>query len=612
MVLWLSLLFIWSLAPLAGFDFWFYLAVGRDIVQSGEIPWTQSYLGTTSVLGVGAYANLAWLGNLICYLAFAAAGPLGLVLLKSGLLAATTGTVYAGCRLSGLAPFWAGAWSTLGLWTIRGRFEMRTYLFTDLALAALVLLLIMVEREPRPRRDRLAMFWLFVLWTNLHQGIIAGFLVGACWTLLGRAPWKYRLQLAGLAAAGSMVKPHALDFPAFIYDHFANQSAIGGVVEWAAPTRAVLVDQLGLFYAVLLLVAVSFLWQIRRRQPPPWAFGALVLFFAVLALRSVRAVTELLPVVCPLAAAYFPNLTSSRRLQTGIALVLCVALWWVFPVGARGPLGQVTGYPDHLVEALPKDGSQVFNSFEFGNYLVFKQIPPFLHGMTPLYEEQVITDFEDVLNPTPQREEILRKFKVGSALLHFPTDNDATLNLVDTLADSPDWKLQLWDDSGLLFVRGPREEGLTAVQPWRSPAWTNQAAARKELESLVQIRPGALAHRLLSQLCLERGDLAQATHQAAEATRLAPNYSGAWSQLGTCYAKAGNLEGMLDATRRAVETGANDAPARFNLALGFWERSRRSSEPLATLDRWRAGYQARRALTLDPGFEPARKLLQQL
>jgi tetratricopeptide (TPR) repeat protein len=609
----LAALYVWTLAPLAGFDFWFYLSVGRDIVEQGRIPWSESYLGTTSELAFGRYGDQAWLGNLLCYAAWSALGPLGLVLLKSALLTMTTALVYLSNRLLGLTPFWAAAWAALGLWTIRSRFEMRTYLFTDLALAMLVVLLVAQESKPNLRRSILAIAPLFAVWSNLHQGIIAGYIVLVVYLFLGRSPWKHRLSLAATAGLSSMARPHPMEFPGFLYDTLSNTSAIGGVIEWAPPSQAALVYQLGPFYLVILILGLSgALQRWRRGTLPPWAFGATALLFATMGLKSIRSISELLPVVCPLAAAYFPSHLPTGRPQKLAAVGIALLFLASSHPDQLLKLQDTSSYPSHLVDALPQDGRQVFNSFEYGNYLVFRRVPPFLHGMTAFYKEKLITDFKAVLNPTPQRQAILEQFGVDSFLLHLPDQDDATYNLVETLGAAPDWKLELWDDTGVLFVRGPRGEGLTHFQPWRVPAWTDASAAERELSELVQRRPSAIAHRALSQLLLDRNDLDGAIRQARMATEMSPYFYAAWAQLGLCYAKAGNLEGVLQASAQGVRSAGGDAPARFNRALALTEQARRESGLPSVWHRWQARYHLQRALWLDPAFAPARKLANQL
>lgn len=606
---WLGVLFVWTVAPLAGYDFWFYLAMGREIVENKEIPIEESFLGTTSSLAFANYADMAWLGNLLCYAVYSVFGWPGLVGLKSALLTVSTGVVYLANRVAGLSPFWAGAWATLALWTVRGRFEMRTYLFTTLALAFLSLLILSLEKGLSWRKGALALACLFALWTNLHQGVLAGYLVLGSWLVFGRRCGKIRIGLSGLAVVCSLVRPNLLSLPGFYYDHFANSRAIQGVVEWAAPSWPQRLSQLGPFYLVLLWLAIITLARLSRRLPlPSPTFGVTSLAFSLAGFRAIRSVAELLPVVAPLVAPYFPKLPRRGWLPKSAALLLTLLLFTTWHSHNLKNLERVDGMPQNLLTHLPSTG-QVLNSFEFGNFLVFAEVPPFIHGMTALYREQLIFDFEDILNPTERREALLTRYDVTSALLHHPTADDATLLLVEYLAKTPGWKLAAWDDSGLIFVRGDKAQGLTEVQPWNEPPWKDPKAAENELRQLLQQHPSALAGLLLSRLLLEKGSLSEATAQAADATRLAPTFSLAWTQLGLCYARSGNLSGVLLASEQAIRLAPGDATNQLNYAVALKEMSNQQSGPGRVLTELRSRYHARRALWISPTLEPARRLL---
>lgn len=607
---WLCAVFLWTLAPLAGYDFWYYLAVGRDVLENARIPWDQSFLGETSHFGFGAYANAGWLGCVLCYLCYLAFGPLGLVLLKSGLLSAITGLVYYTNRLNRLSPFWAGAWASLGLWTIRGRFEMRTYLMTDLALALLIVILARGELQNRSRRTATELALLFAIWANLHQGVIAGFIVLGSWVLFGRPPVRRRLALGLTAGLGSLFQPHALTFPKFLFDHFSNTRAIQGVVEWAPPNAELLLSHLGLFFLVVIAVTCKGLHDLwtRRKLHPCWFSLLTGLVFALQAARSIRSISELLSVTCPLLSSWFPRLSIPIRTQAAIGVSLFSLFVGTFRPFTWSELLQTRGYPEGLASAIPPHRGQVFNSFEFGNYLVYRQIPPFIHGMTMLYQEQLILDFEAVLNPTPRRTEILERHNVDVMLLHLPQADDATTSLLDSVAGSKQWQFMAWDDTGLLFVKGDRSQGLTAVSPWKTPAWTDARAAEIELTKLVQSHPSGIAYRFLSQLYLERGDISQATEMAQRAVTLFPEFVPAWTQLGLCYSRSGNLEGLLIASAGALQANPNEASVRFNRGLALWELSKRSSWPFSAWYSSQARYQIRRALWLDPEFAPAQRL----
>lgn len=608
--IWIGALSLWTLGPIAGYDFWYYLVIGRDVVENGRIPWEESFLGTTSHFGFGAYASAGWLGYTVCYICFATFGVLGLVLLKSGLLCGTTALVYCSNRLLGLSPFWAGAWASLGLWTIRGRFEMRTYLISDLALALLVLVLVRAESRPSLKRTAFELAALFALWGNLHQGVIAGLLVVGSWVLLGRVPLRQRILLGTIAGGCSLLQPYALSFPSFLRDTFGNSRAILGVVEWAPPSWGILTSHLAIFLLICLAVAIRGLYDVwaGRKKLASWFGLTTASVFAFQAVRSIRSISELLSVTCPLIASWFPPLANRRRPQVLAGLLLAALFLGTFRPYSWSELTQARGYPSALIEAIPKGSKQVFNSFEMGNYLVFRGIKPFIHGMTSLYREQLILDFEAVLNPTPRRDQILQEHEVDTILVHLPQAEDATSSLVDALTESAQWKLLAWDDTGLLFVKGDRSQGLTAVSPWKTPAWTDARAAETELKTLVQSHPSGIAYRFLSQLYLERGDISQATEMAQRAVTLFPEFVPAWTQLGLCYSRSGNLEGLLIASAGALQANPNEASVRFNRGLALWELSKRSSWPFSAWYSSQARYQIRRALWLDPEFAPAQRL----
>ena len=134
----LAILFLWSLMPLQGFDIWFYLEYGRQVVDGHTIPWSESFLGSTQSLAFGRHANHAWLSYSVCYLFYKFGGISALVFLRSLLIASTAAVTYANCRQFGLEKSWSAVLVVLGVWTIRGRFLLRSVLFTDLLMAILL------------------------------------------------------------------------------------------------------------------------------------------------------------------------------------------------------------------------------------------------------------------------------------------------------------------------------------------------------------------------------------------------------------------------------------------------------------------------------------------
>lgn len=605
--------FLWTLAPLQGYDFWFYLSVGRDIVETGQLPWAKSYLGTTSTYAFGAYANHAWLSSLGCYLAYQWLGPLGLVLLRSALLSSITLATYLNCRIAGLSPWGGWIWSLLGLWAIRGRFLLRTYLFTDLCLAFLITLLLLYWKNRLGQKQLgIGIVILFALWSNLHQGYLAGFVLMGLWALFGGVPRLRGIGLCVLAGLATLVRPHGLAFLRFFYDHFANPTAIQGVMEW---NRLGFWDTMGAHGPMLVVGLLLIGWALYRKEcgPAPIGFALIIAAFVVLSIRSVRSVSELLPVVVPLCALYFPRGPVSGKLR-GAALLGVLSLlvfsgrFYSYPT----LIALEPRYPLSLSRELQTERGQVFNSYEFGNFLGFQNRPPFVHGITGLFNEQLLRDFLDVLNSTERREEILKRFQVQEALLHYPDDPDAHEGFIEYLFESPDWQLMLWDDTALLFRRGAAESGLVQVRPWRDQPWTDPEAASRELTELLEKRPSARAFTYLSELRAKAGDFKLSQSLARRAVSLNNDDARAWDALMKAAFQNGELALAEQASRELIRLAPAKVDAQFNRGVALVAISQTQSSAGAWWSRYRAKRHLSEALKLDPDFEPARRTLQSL
>ena len=612
----LGMIFLWTLAPLQGYDFWWNLAVGRDIVEGKGIPWEQSYLGTTSVYGFDAYANLAWLGSLLFFIWFKFGGILGLVFLRSFLLAGLGGLTYLNCRLAGLAHFSACIWMSFGVWAIRSRFLLRTYLLTDVCLALLVsLLLLRWRKRIEGKRLALGLSLLFCIWSNSHPGYIAGFILLGIWLITLSVPAKEGMLCCLVAFLATLVRPHGLSYLQFFYDHFANPTSVTGVLEWSPlDWRAALANH-GVFVFIGISMALFGLSRsIRTKQAhPPWSFLLICLAFTMVSFRSQRSVAEILPIVTPLCASYFPKFKWSKLTKIWAGVFIISLFGWVFHWFPHSELVKTTArYPVALSELVKKEGGQVFNSYEFGNYLSFAEVPPFVHGLTGLYEEDLLRDFLTVLNRKQERDPILDRFKVRHLLLHYPTEVDAHQGFVRDLFDSPDWRLVAWDDAAILFSRAEGLTGLRSVRPWDNPSWTNPQEAKQELLSLVETHPSARAYVYLSELAIAEQSWVRAQTFGQKALQISPNDPRAWTSLVRTSAILGDLQTTLKGTEILVNLTPMVAPVHFNRALALLARSGTENGMRARWSRWLAKCALKNCLEIDPEFRPALTKLAEL
>ena len=597
--LWLSLLavFLWTLIPIQGFDIWFYLEVGRQIVEDHHIPWSDSYLGTTDIYAFGRHANHAWISHAIFYLFYKGFGLPGLIGLRSLLITSTAFVTYLNCRLVSLSRPWSAVLILLGVFTMRSRFLLRSVLFTDLLLAVLLFILLRFASSDGTKFPYLKICALFVFWTNTHQGVSVGGICLFLWLISRSMSWKVRFSALIIGGASTLVRPYGWWYPWFFTEHFNNTAAVHGVLEWTPLGPEQIMKLLG----PLLLVTALCVGGVLYRKTVPWGDLLFGLAFLLLALRSQRAVGELLPVFTPTLALLLARLSPSRRLL--LPSLLCLsglyyAGWLGIPWSRLAKLDPK--YPEGLIAELPADHGQIFNSYEFGSYLIFRRKAPFIHGTTALFQEQLVLDFHKILNGGPERSSLLERFKVSEVMIHHPTANDSTDGFLKFLVEQPDWHLHWWDDSGYYFRKGESHD-LKAVRPWEKTPWDDPNLAISELNFMLERRPSGLAYYLRGQLRLDKKEYQKALDDLERSLSLTPDYYPALLAAGTTSFRLKDFSRAEKLLKQAVRVNPT-AIAQFNLGLLLVQLNR-TDEARSHLER---------ALEAQPDFTPARNLLQQI
>ena len=133
-----------------------------------------------------------------------------------------------------------------------------------------------------------------------------------------------------------------------------------------------------------------------------------------------------------------------------IAALACAAsltgLRFAHPVvRGDGPISPVTA-----LAAVPADlqKTPVFNSYEFGGYLIFRHVRPFIDGRADMYGDVFMSTYLDAARPERATfERVVKRYRVRWALLATPS---AVAQMVATL---PGWRRIYRDDVAAVFVR---------------------------------------------------------------------------------------------------------------------------------------------------------------
>lgn len=485
----LSLEHLWSLAALTGVfvfvsthpirpdDFWWHLAVGREIVESGRIPRVDTYSYTMAGAAYPSY-QMFWLMEVGLYGVYRLGGPALVVFAHSLVITACYGLVI------GLARRASGSWrlaafgglfaAALGMFDWNVRPQAITFLLGALFLWAI---------EKARGRPRLGGGWLaafplgMLVWVNSHGSFLLGLVLIGLW--LGEAAWegvrlrrwegvRGPLAALGLALLACLVNPRGLGVLVYVRTLTGNPAVQKLVTEWAPPSF----DSLGgaLFLGGLLFSAALLALSPRR---PSWRELGTFLAFGALGLKTSRGVTWYGLTMGPVLAGHLGALAGQwgwrpgrggggspglNRLFAGLLLLMALgSLPWfkqALPLPAQ-KAGLISGETPVqataflLAERLPPP---VFHAISFGSYLIWAAQPEyrvFVDGRIELYPLELWADYLAISAAQADWEERLASYGVQTLML----SPELQPRLIAAAQASPNWVQVYQDQAAVIFVR---------------------------------------------------------------------------------------------------------------------------------------------------------------
>ena len=269
-------------------DLWGHIKFGETIWKAGHVAMPDPF----SYLTAGRlWLDHEWLSEVVFYLTFAAAGPAGLIAMKTLLSVGLMGVLYRHLCQQGLSALRAGFLVLAAAhFFLMSLVTVRTLIFSyPLFLIVLLLVHRMAHRRPR-------WMWivpaLFALWSNLHPAFLAGLGIIGIWAIvetwarlvdrpsgpIGRPAMREIILLPIACGLATLLNPFGLSLWSFLLE-----TAFGSrpdITEWQP---IVLMTPFGFAYAALLGLA---LWGLIHSGRPRHA-----------SLMAVLVVTALLPLV---------------------------------------------------------------------------------------------------------------------------------------------------------------------------------------------------------------------------------------------------------------------------------------------------------------------------
>jgi hypothetical protein len=440
-------------------DFWWHLKTGAYIAAQHRLPNPDPFAYTTNSApaspgerSMRAF-NLTheWLAQVVWYAIQRVGGWPAAVLWKAFLMAAL-------CSLSGwIVRRRTGSW----LWAVAAALATASLAVEFAHDRPAILTFVFTAGFIAIFEERRGLWWLPVLaliWANCHGGFFFAWILCAAYSadaVLRRASDTRRILLiSGLSVLLTGLNPNG--FAAVVNVIRYRQSPLQStLVEWSRP------DLWGYPYAFdLLLYGSALVLMISRKRvrPSDWILFVLFAAASLTAFRNELFIGMLAPI---LIASYWPW----KRPLPWWAPVSAVALVAVAVVGGtvHGSLFQLRAaewrFPEGAAQFLSEHhvSARVFNTYEYGGYLIWKGVPVFIDGRA--LSELVFDDYRKILGAQPNDPaplQLLARYGAGAIVMNsFEYTSGALYPLALSLAqpDQREWKLVYEDPQSLVFLR---------------------------------------------------------------------------------------------------------------------------------------------------------------
>ena len=464
-------------------DFWWHMAVGREIVATGQIPAVDVYSYTMAGEPYLSY-QMFWLMDVWMYAWYSLGGAELILFIHSLIISGTYGIILLLCwqnsRKWGATAFCLLFTVVLGVYA----WSVRTQAISFLIGAIFLYVIHRYRRQPNP-------LWLAVfpvgmlVWVNSHGSFPIGLLLLGIW--LGEECWQaYLARREGknfpadklyatiavllVTSVICLINPRGVGITRYLISMGSNPTVQNTVPEWLPPS---ITSPIGpIFFASILLSAVTLIISPRRST-----FYQLATFvaFAALGLWTTRGVVWFGLVMAPILAVHFSAIVDGLPQRNkrpapnakgglinlgflGLLLTLAfISLPWfrgLVPIRAdyRSLITQDT--PTEAVSFLMEEQPEgrVFNDMAFGSYMIWAAQPNYQVFTDPrieLFSADIWDDYQVISRTAPGWEEKLVEYDVRTLILN----PEAQGALVQKAAESGDWQLIHQDETAQIFHR---------------------------------------------------------------------------------------------------------------------------------------------------------------
>ena len=456
------LLIIAVLLPIQPHDYWWYLRLGKDVLQTGSVPVVDTY---SSIQAGQPIVYQSWLSAVVLWWVFKAGGVPFTIFLVATLIGLTYALLWLLMRESGIGPRMATLLTIIAGLAGSNNWGVRPQLFAyPIFLAVYWLLLKWHHREEKS-------LWLLIplslAWTNLHGSFILFFVLIGIAFLFGAGERKKLIWMALASLAVSFLNPRGYILWGSVIGTFTAPGIRDLSPEWLPPLNQGW--QMNIFFAwLILLIPLAAASRTRKRLTAfEWI---LFLTFSWMALTGIRYVIWDLFLIAVLTAFLMPETLIQKFDQPqevkipamnfalgAIFILLPLMLlpglrdsWWQESPPALDPVTTPVDAAKWLEEHDQFPGP-MWNDVVFGSYLIhaLPSRPVWIDTrIQVIFTAEQAHQYLFVQSAQPGWDSLLKEKKVN--LLFLAKTQPA---IVDAVQNSSEWCEQYHDDVAFIFTR---------------------------------------------------------------------------------------------------------------------------------------------------------------
>lgn len=429
-----------------GNDFYWHLKTGEYIINNNKIPHTGifSYYAMSNHL---TWISHEWLFEVIIYLYQSLFSNYGAIIYVIFSLIILSFLLWKLNQENFIKyPFYTIIWAVVSMLILANKILPRPHLISYILFIVTILIAFEIQKKKKNKIIFLIPI-ISILWSNIHGGssnlsyIIYGiFLLDSIRRKDKELSKKYLIMVI-LSISAIVINPHGIKMIFYPYQNMTYKVMLSCIDEWQ---RLNIFSIDGIFYLLFIVSIIYILFKNRKQISLLPIF--LISIFTLLAIKSTRFMPYLLIVATSIIPNYFQ--TSKFKIDIVPIFIFVVLIFIVLSITFVIPQtnNSFKKISDNMIQYLKeKENLVLYNSYNLGSYLIYKDIPVFIDSRADIY---INSNFSDVCQiEKGYQPDLLEKYNFNTLII----ENKSEVYFY--LKNNDNYELYMQDKNNSLFIK---------------------------------------------------------------------------------------------------------------------------------------------------------------